>query len=147
MDVDKIREKGRLAKELVQKGLAPDIQDAFQQIESQEMIRTKEGDFRVSTVTEVPEVEEVVEVDEGQQTLEPAKEDIKNLKRQVEHISAIFSRYQEQTDKNLIEIDARLREIKNMLSAPRAPVEEKEEQVPEISIEEMFSNAHGRLDK
>ena len=116
MDVFKLQEKNRLAKALVEKGIASDMHDAFNQIEKKGMVK-EFGD----TVAEEMEMEDAVAAVQRQQQSMMERGDLdkhadvlnrlESIEGTLSAFKEFFGKYKELNDNNLKEVDSRLKEI------------------------------------
>ncbi|MDK2907573.1 MAG: hypothetical protein PWQ87_31 [Candidatus Woesearchaeota archaeon] len=163
-DVSKLQGASSLAKELVEKGIAKDFQDALKIIESNKMVKSNE-EFNIINNHKDSEKEEKVKEKEKVQENTTKIEDsvaIKKIKEDLAELRDLFERYAAQNDNNLRELDTRL---KNLESKIKFNQEVKEEKVkkPEpkkfvtgageglnpddFAVDKIFNNSNGRLEK
>lgn len=168
LDVTKLQEKNNLAKELVEKGLASDINEAYNQIEAKNLTGDNDGflvgNKSVEQMEPEPEKPKVVEVAQNSDS----SAELQKLSDKIEKVNNFFMQYMQNNDNNLREVDQRLRQINDMLenipkeqtlkiepSKEVPPVEKQEtvvEKEPEMdpgefAVDKIFDNSHGKLDK
>lgn len=173
INIEKLKEKGALAKEMVQKGMAEDIEDALSKIESENLVRSVD-DFKVGK--EKPKDIEISEAEQNPKEDKPSFqavvtdpeviERIKKLETSLNDLTEFILEFQKKTNDNLVELDNKIDKVKGLVcscksdSAPVPSVEKavesskKTEEVCkeepkeyDVSIENIFSNANNKMQK
>ncbi len=169
-DINKLQEKARLAKELVDKGIAKDINDAYKMIEEQGMIDSK-GDefiFKDKKNDEPEKKKEVVinkvnkDIDKDHILMDKIKQlehEIKDNRMLIENIkhyyelkiSDLYDKI-EKMNKEIIKITEFLKDLnesekERKESGKDKKVKKDNEKKDNISIESIFNNSNNRLIK
>jgi hypothetical protein len=160
----KIQDKNAFAKKLVEQRIAANMEDAMEKISNHKDI-FMEDDLSLLSDEEPKEVEEPKEELEKPVVKEMEKESkLAELENKFNKLSETINKIQALLNKNFKEIDRRLSELRQMRAAqPAQESREKPEKKPaqpsnnkcdpdnydqdEVSVENIFSNAHGRLAK
>jgi len=171
IDVEKLQKKAVLAKELVAKGMASSIDDAYRQIEKNFMVKESPEHFKVSndnvnsdSSTGDTKIAAPKETEEIAAEYALLKRKINTIEESLNEITSFVNRYRESNDNNLREIDQNLKKIESQLkntSPIQMPKEEvqtviKKEEKPvsprggnlnpdDFSVEKYFSNANNKM--
>ena len=127
-DVEKITKASNLAKELVEKGLAKDINEALEMVQGMSNFRD-EGDGDVMHSQKIQETEKQVESE--------LKNNIERLKQRVNKMELFVNDYTSKNEENIKSINAHLERIFNAVEhLKKAPCSEKKSEQPEQKIPE-----------
>ena len=189
LDIEKLKRKGELAKEMVNKGTATDIEDALAQIEDNNLV-TSFDDFKVSgrSASVEEKIEELsnnenTESENKQETSDAEPDEklnsiitdpdlvrkIDKLEKSVNELTEFILEFQKKTNGNLRELDKKIVEVKEQKPAQKSEKSEQvqlnktetinedsektenktqeEEKDYNVSVESIFSNSHGRMEK
>ena len=125
-DVEKITKASKLAKELVEKGLAKDINEALEMAQGMSNFKD-EGDVLHSQKVEETEKQ-------GESEL---KNHIERLKQRVNKMELFINDYTSKNEENIKSINAHLERIFNAVEhLKKAPCSEKKSEQPEQKIPE-----------
>ncbi|MBD3259794.1 hypothetical protein GF371_04165 [Candidatus Woesearchaeota archaeon] len=126
MDVSKIREKGDLAKSLVQRGIAANLQDAYKMIEAKGMIKTNS-----TSDSDHQKAMEEIKVDEEIEQIAGSNNGILKRVEQLEHMLAqfkeFFNKYKNNNDNNLKELDSGIKMLMRKIDSGAATNVQKRE--------------------
>ncbi|MDI3543969.1 MAG: hypothetical protein PWQ28_250 [Candidatus Woesearchaeota archaeon] len=164
-DVSKLQGASNLAKELVEKGIAKDFQDALKIIESNNMVKSNEEFKIINNHKDSEEQEEKIQEKEKANENTKSIEDsiaIKKIKEDLAELRDLFERYMTQNDNNLRELDTRLNNLESKIKFNQEVKEEKVKK-PEpkkfvtgageglnpddFAVDKIFNNSNGRLEK
>lgn len=131
VDIKSLQKKMVLAKDMVSKGLAASVDDAYAIIEQGGMVKEfqpESEDFFISTARREQEEETKIEetVKMQQETLQRMDNSaaliakVQRLEQQLEKFQEFFKKYQQVNDANLREVDTRLKDMaKRVASMPQ----------------------------
>ena len=138
-DVSRLQDTSRLAKELVEKGIAKDFEEAVKMIESKNLVKSndelqtinsnKTEEFKEEKSAESSNDSDSVS-EEAQSKSESSvlDESVKKLEQRISQLQALLERYIAQNDKNLMELDSRLKVVEARLASIKsgsAPVQKQ----------------------
>ncbi|MBW2987542.1 hypothetical protein KY336_03245 [Candidatus Woesearchaeota archaeon] len=108
MDVSKIREKGEMAKNLVARGIAANMEEAHKMIDSKGMVRT---DMQLQPEQE--KAMEEIKVDEQVDQIANGNNGIlkrvEQLEQMLQQFKEFFNKYKNNNDNNLKELDSSIK--------------------------------------
>ncbi|MBW3013111.1 hypothetical protein KY340_02790 [Candidatus Woesearchaeota archaeon] len=175
MDVSKIREKGELAKALVQRGIAADMHEAHEMINSKGMVKTgfNPDDQQQKVMDEIKVDEQVEQIAGGNNGI---LKRVEQLEQMLQQFRDFFNKYKTSNDSNLKELDSNIRMMMRKLekgavsnvqpvSEPAKQEQQQEQQQEQkrpqgdtkpqapamnldpskFSVENIFNNSHGRM--
>lgn len=166
-DVSRLQDATKLAKDLVDRGIAKNYEEAHKMIEEQNMVRS-EGEVSVvageakKSETKYENNHERCNCDEENKALLLK---IESLEQNLKTFSDFLTKYTEQNDKNMQEVDERLKRIeqgqnlkpelqKRIKSTPKErpadrPISGNGEGLnpDDFSVQKFFNNAHGKMEK
>ncbi len=146
IDIDRIKEKGKLARELVSKGIATDIEDAYRIIERDGMVKKSGDDSGIFEPYSEKKPEQVEEKQKGQpkkheepaasgfdmRKLESIEKRIERLQNEFAKMMALFDNLKSYFDTNMDLLSKKLAEVEKQRSAPAEQKQEaQKEQVKE----------------
>jgi len=165
-DVSRLQDATKLAKDLVDRGIAKNYEEAHKMIEEQNMVRT-EGEVSVVSGETKPNKE--AEPAKGKCNCEEENKallsKIDGLEKNLKAMSDFLSKYSEQNDKNMQEVDERLKRLeqgKNLKPEIQKKIQSQSQERPadrpisgngeglnpnDFSVEKFFNNAHGKMEK
>lgn len=170
LDVNKLLEQNKLAKELVDKGIAKDLDEANEMIEKNKMINGNDFSDIIPSrphgnnsqeKTKEPQVQSIID----ESCCKELKEKIMKLEEKLKHDDEVISKlinffndYKSMNDNNLKEVDKRLKAFesnpKEMQNVEPRKVQSNfkkdddnkdNENKSKYSVENIFNNSHGRL--
>ena len=166
-DVSRLQDATKLAKDLVDRGIAKNYEEAHKMIEEQNMVRT-EGEVSV-VAGEAKKKECECECSHGNCDCDEEKKALLSkvdaLEKNLKTLSDFLSKYSEQNDKNMQEVDERLKRIEqgqNLKPEIQKKIQSKSQGRPgdkpisgngeglnpnDFSVEKFFNNAHGKMER
>jgi hypothetical protein len=133
MDVSKIREKGEMAKNLVARGIAANMEEAHKMIDSKSMVRTD-----VNLRPEQKKAMEEIKVDDQVEQIANGNNGIlkrvEQLEQMLNQFKEFFNKYKNNNDNNLKELDSSIKMMMRRLesgavtNAPQQATQSAEQQ-------------------
>jgi hypothetical protein len=116
MDVSKIREKGEMAKNLVARGIAANMEEAHKMIDSKSMVRTD-----VNLRPEQKKAMEEIKVDDQVEQIANGNNGIlkrvEQLEQMLNQFKEFFNKYKNNNDNNLKELDSSIKMMMRRLES------------------------------
>ncbi|HOI18291.1 MAG TPA: hypothetical protein PLX15_00300 [Candidatus Woesearchaeota archaeon] len=165
-DVSRLQDATKLAKDLVDRGIAKNYEEAHKMIEEQNMVKT-EGEVSV-VCGETKKKEQECNCNHKECSCDGDNKEVLNkiesLEKTLKTFSDFLTKYAEQNDKNMQEVDERLKrleqnqslkpEIQKKIQASNQrpadkPISGNGEGLNpnDFSVEKFFNNAHGKMEK
>jgi hypothetical protein len=179
-DVSRLQDTSNLAKELVEKGIAKDFDEALKIIESNNMVKSNEEfktikdegaeqtDQKEKSDSEQPK-QNSMEEKEKMSFKDSKKENnvstgFEELQDKLSELKNLLENYIEQNDRNLQELDERLKKLESQEGEKKEPqqkIPKKKGKKPQkhvtgageglnpddFAVDKIFNNSNGRLDK